>query len=111
MAYVAPECLISSSWAGAPSDLYSLGVVLYEMITGRLPFAAEEAAQFAQAHLEQTPDDVRRHRPDTPREVALLVKRLLAKDPLRRPAATEELIETLGRMEVDALTEELAANS
>lgn len=109
MRYTAPECFVSNSRAGASSDIYSLGVVLYELLAGRPPFTDADPARLAAAHLEQPPIPLRQLRPELPSGVCQLTARLLAKDPMRRPATAGELIAALSRLEIAALGEELAA--
>lgn len=78
--YLAPEC-----WSGAAvdgrADLYALGVMLYELCTGRRPFRASSAAEYMYKHLEETPPRVR----STDPALADLVAGLLAKRPADRP--------------------------
>ena len=83
---------------GAPSDLYSLGVVLYEMLTGRLPHEADDPIATAMKHLERPPHP-REANPAVPAELDALTVRLLAKDPHDRyPGGAAELAEDLRRM-------------
>ena len=83
-AYMAPEL-----WEGAPasvqSDLYSFGVMLYQMLTGRLPYDAPTAAAFLEKLRSESPPSVRSLRKDTPWTLALLVRRCMHHDPQRRP--------------------------
>jgi serine/threonine-protein kinase len=102
LAYIAPEAVTSSLAAEPRSDLYSLGVMLYEMLTGELPFRAADAEQLVQMHREAKPPCVRDRRPDLSTEAAALVHRLLAKDPLRRPESAAETADLLIRLEIEA---------
>ncbi len=82
--YMAPE-RITSTDAGAPSDLYALGVIFFEMLTARLPFDAPDVATFFVRHLKDPPLPIRSIHPSTPESLADLIERLLAKDPKNRP--------------------------
>ena len=91
--YMSPEQLRGRALDGR-SDLYALGVVLFEMLTGRLPFACETPEAFMAAHLETLPPAVGEVAPDVelPPGLEALTARLLAKDPAARPATAEELV-------------------
>jgi hypothetical protein len=65
-------------------DLYSLGVTLYQLLTGRVPFDGDSAFQIADGHLHTRPIGVREHRPECPRWLARFVERLLEKNPSAR---------------------------
>lgn len=67
------------------SDVYSLGVVLYEMLTGRIPFDGNTAVSIARKHLEEEPQTVRSLVPSIPPVLEALVTRMMAKDPALRP--------------------------
>lgn len=100
--YIAPEAVTSACAIDERSDLYSLGVTLYEMITGVRPFDAEDPADLVIQHRQAKPRCVRDVRPDTPKPVASLVHRLLAKDPMRRPANAKEVATELVRLEIES---------
>ncbi len=102
--YIAPEVVTSSLAATAASDLYSLGVTLYEMISRKLPFTATAPDELARLHREMTPDYLRHHAPKLPKAVASLVHRLLSKDPLRRPESAAALVEELTRLEIECFS-------
>jgi serine/threonine-protein kinase len=104
LAYIAPEMVTSTLAAGARSDIYSLGVTLYEMITGRRPWESDDPAELATLHRQARPIDIRVLRPDVPSTVADLVHSMLAKDPLRRPGSARELSTRLVRLEIDCFT-------
>ncbi len=81
--YLSPEQARGKS-VGPQSDLYSLGVVLFEMLTGRLPFEGESAIGVAIKHLQDEAPKVQSLRPDIPDAVSRIVERSLAKDSAER---------------------------
>src|SRR6266581_190378 len=80
--YMSPEQCATRDVTGA-SDQYSLGVVAYEMLTGRLPFQGESIMSVMYAHFNQKPRPVTDLRPDCPPNLADAVMRMLEKDPAR----------------------------
>ncbi len=104
LAYIAPEMVTSTLAAGPRSDIYSLGVTVYEMFSGRRPWDSDDPAELATLHREAKPMDIRALRPDVPQRVAELVHSMLAKDPLRRPGSARELATRLVRMEIDCFS-------
>ncbi len=101
-AYAPPEAFLSRGRLTAAGDIYSLGILLFELLTGRLPFAATTCRQWGVCHLRRRPPNVRELRPLVSRDVAELVERMLAKEPLRRPAAAE-LVDRLAGLEIEEL--------
>jgi len=101
LAYIAPEMVTSALSADPRADVYSLGVVLYEVLAGRRPFDSDDPGELATLQRAAKPADVREHRPDMPDAVAALVHSMLAKDPLRRPDSARALAERLVRLEVE----------
>src|SRR5438046_8654679 len=79
----------------ARSDLYSLGAMLYEMVTGRPPFVGDEAVAIIGQHLNTPPVAPSWHRPDCPVGLEALILQLLEKDPSRRPASAEGVRQAL----------------
>jgi eukaryotic-like serine/threonine-protein kinase len=82
--YMAPE-RITAGEPGPPADLYSLGVVFFEMVTGQLPFDAPDIATFFNKHLKEPPRSPRTLNARIPVPLEDLILRLLAKDPKARP--------------------------
>lgn len=78
--YVAPERTgLVNRRADARSDLYSLGIVIYRMLSGKLPFAANSAAEWLHCHTARRPVPLREYVPELPEPLAAIVERLLAK--------------------------------
>jgi len=98
--YLAPEMVTSRLAADIRSDIYSLGVVLFELLAGRLPFAGQTLSEVIVAHRQSRPPDLRRFNPALPAGVIRLVRQMLAKQPLRRPQSARELTERLVPLEV-----------
>jgi eukaryotic-like serine/threonine-protein kinase len=96
-AYMSPE-QVAGQRVGPPSDLYSLGVVLYEMLTGRLPHEADDPIATAMKRLERPPPHPRETNPAVPEGLDALTARLLAKNPLERYSGAAELAEDLRRI-------------
>lgn len=105
LAYMAPERFDARSANDIRSDLYSLGVTLYEMLAGRVPFTGRTAAEIIRQHRSARPDNLRRQLPHLPREAAALVTCVLAKEPLRRPQTPRELLDQLVRVEISLLAD------
>ena len=109
--YLSPE-----QARGAPvdesSDLYSTGIVLYELLTGKVPFTGETPVEIAMKHLSQVPEAPSTIRHEIPRDLDLVVLRALAKEPADRYRTAKEMdrdLELVGRGEaVGPETEEAA---
>ncbi len=109
--YLSPE-----QAKGAPvdqtSDLYSVGVVLYELLTGVVPFSGDTPVEIAMKHLSSAPEPPSAKRAEIPRELDLVVLRALAKDPADRYQSAEEMDADLARVArgvaVSPATEEAA---
>src|SRR5215218_5624969 len=92
--YLSPE-QAKGEEVGPQSDLYSLGVVLYEMLTGRVPFDEENPVATAMKHLAEEPASPRELDPTIPRALEAITLKLLKKDPKRRYQSAKELAEDL----------------
>ncbi len=95
--YVAPELFEVDRRADARSDLYSLGVLLYEMVTGRLPFAAENQIALVAMHMRQRPASPRSIIPSIPMPVERVILKALEKRPEQRYGSARELADTFCR--------------
>nr|WP_272926443.1 serine/threonine-protein kinase [Streptomyces sp. SID5594] len=93
-AYMAPEQAMGGA-VGPYTDLYALGVVLHELLSGDVPFAGSTALGVLHRHLYEPPVPVRQARPEVPAALEALVLRLLAKDPQDRPGSAQEVYEEL----------------
>lgn len=93
-AYMAPEQAMGGA-VGPYTDLYALGVVLHELLSGDVPFSGSTALGVLHRHLYEPPLPVRRTRPEVPEALEALVLRLLTKDPQHRPASAQEVYEDL----------------
>ncbi|WP_328900520.1 MULTISPECIES: serine/threonine-protein kinase [unclassified Streptomyces] len=93
-AYMAPEQAMGGA-VGPYTDLYALGVLLHELLSGDVPFAGSTALGVLHRHLYEPPLPVRQIRPDIPEPLETLVLRLLAKDPQHRPDSAQEVYEHL----------------
>jgi len=85
MNYMAPEQISGKSPITKHTDLYALGCVMFEMLTGRVPFQSETQAELLFKHLDEAPPSVRDFNPTTPLPLARLIEELLAKEPKDRP--------------------------
>jgi len=94
--YMSPEQCDTREVTGA-SDQYSLGVVAYEMLTGRLPFQGESTMAVMYAHFNERPRPVGELRPDCPPNLAAGVMRMLEKDPVRRWPNMDDIVAVCGR--------------
>jgi eukaryotic-like serine/threonine-protein kinase len=74
------------------ADLYSVGAMLYEMVTGRPPFLGDDSVAIIGQHINTPPVSPNWHRPDLPPPLAALIMRLLEKDPQKRPATAKEVL-------------------
>lgn len=96
--YASPEQLQVDSNIDRRSDIYSLGVLLYQMLTGELPFNASSVHALIRLHMEAEPPSILKARPELPAILDQLVSRMLAKDPDQRPQRAKGIIATLDQI-------------
>ncbi|HEU5477344.1 MAG TPA: serine/threonine-protein kinase [Gaiellaceae bacterium] len=101
-AYISPEQAAGEP-AGVASDVYSFGVILFRMLTGALPFEADNAVALADMHRHAQPPAVETLQPDAPPALAALAAAALRKDPAQRPPDGEALLSALGAAPAAAL--------
>ena len=88
-AYMAPE-IAKEGKSTSRADIYALGVILFEMLTGHLPYTGDTPYNIISAHIHQPVPDIRQSRPDLPAEVQSVIEQALAKNPFKRfPTAGE----------------------
>lgn len=103
--YMAPETLSASPRTDIRSDLYSLGATLYEMLCGEPPFTGSTPAELARKHREARPARLDEAAGRLPPDAGLLLRQMLAKQPLRRPQTPREVVERLVRAEIATMAE------
>jgi serine/threonine protein kinase len=84
--YMAPEQWLGASKVDGKADVYSLGVVLYEVLTGQPPFPSSEGDRLRQRHLYSPPPPLGEKVPDAPKELVALIERMLIKSAAERPS-------------------------
>jgi TolB-like protein/Flp pilus assembly protein TadD len=97
VAYMSPEQARGED-ATPASDVFALGVLLYELITGRLPFQGDQQMAVIYSIVHEDPEPLRRLAPEAPRELERVVKRAMSKDPAARYAHAGALLEDLRRV-------------
>jgi serine/threonine protein kinase len=97
-AYMSPEQALGNVQSiSLRTDLYALGIIGYEMLTGQLPFLADSDLLLLTMQIRDTPRPLAELAPGTPRAMLELLESCLAKDPAERPASAEELARALSR--------------
>ena len=92
--YLAPE-LAKGEPASPQSDIYALGIVFYEMLTGDVPFKADQAIQIALQHMREPMPSVRKANPNVPQSVENIIIRATAKNPRLRYQSCDEMLNDL----------------
>lgn len=97
-AYMAPEQIKGTPAVSHKTDLYALGCLMYEMLTGKTPFTGKSAVVLMHAHMSEPPPRPSSKNPDVPRELDDLVLRLMAKDPGDRPWDAQQVCTQLEQL-------------
>jgi serine/threonine-protein kinase len=97
-AYMSPEQISNFSTVSHKTDLYALGVILYEVFTGTQPFNHPELVPLLLLHVNQLPEPPRQRNPGIPEELEAVILKLLEKDPARRHQAAQDVAEDLARI-------------
>jgi serine/threonine protein kinase len=108
VSYMPPEQAMGGQ-VSAQADLYSLGAMLYEMVTGRPPFVGDDSVAIIGQHLNTPPVSPAWHRADLPPALETLILQLLEKDPQKRPASAADVCQALESIEAGAIKKEPSA--
>jgi serine/threonine protein kinase/tetratricopeptide (TPR) repeat protein len=101
--YMAPEQARGKAEVDGRADVYSLGVIVFEMLAGRGPFERESPLDELMAHIQEPAPDVRQLNPALPEQISPVLQRALAKEPAQRyPTAGELVRELAGALQADA---------
>ncbi|UII57370.1 Stk1 family PASTA domain-containing Ser/Thr kinase [Cytobacillus spongiae] len=104
--YLSPE-QARGGMANKKSDIYSLGIVMFELLSGRLPFSGESAVSIALKHLQSETPSIRRWSPNIPQSVENIVLKATAKDPFHRYDTVDEMkLDILSALEPNRLDED-----
>jgi eukaryotic-like serine/threonine-protein kinase len=106
--YLAPEYFGNLHAADIRSDIYSLGAVVFHLLTGRPPVTGETWGQIAIAHKHSAIPKLRSLVPQLSSGAIGLIRQMLANDPLRRPQTPRDLVAELVRLEIDSFSERAA---
>jgi len=107
VAYMPPEQAMGGE-VTPRSDLYSLGAMLYEMVTGRPPFLGDDSVAIIGQHINTPPVAPTWHNGQCPRPLDALILRLLAKDPAERPESATDVLSALNAIDLTTSVEQLA---
>jgi hypothetical protein len=109
--YFAPEQCADLADTNECSDIYALGIVLYEMLAGEVPFRAENLSDLRLKHAQEPPPPLSAFRHDLPANLELIVLQALAKNPEMRYQTAAELIDDLNRVSLNLIEQETVAGA
>ncbi len=109
--YMAPELFTSSNGGDIRSDLYSLGVILFEMVAGRPPILGTSLQELYSRKLTEPPPRLNSFCPEVPLQLDRLVRKLLSKNPLRRPQTAHEVAERIVDLEISLIGKRFGADA
>ncbi len=109
--YASPEQIRGTPPPDHRSDIYSLGVVLYHLLAGKVPFTANSEFEIARMHIEDLPPPILRHRPEVSQALRAVVEKMLAKDPGERHQNARELLSELIAVSGDAGIKDVSDSS
>ena len=110
VSYMPPEQAMGGE-VSPKSDLYALGAMLYEMVTGRPPFLGDDAVAIIGQHINTPPVSPTWHNSQCPRPLEALILRLLAKDPSERPGSAADVLAALEAVNISAGVEKSSSDS
>jgi serine/threonine protein kinase/tetratricopeptide (TPR) repeat protein len=110
VSYMPPEQAMGGD-VTAKADLYSLGAMLYEMVTGRPPFVGDDSVAIIGQHINTPPVSPTWHRADLPPALETLIMQLLEKDPQRRPASATLVLQALDSINTSKAQKEVTKES
>ena len=93
--YMSPEQIVNAKHVDLRADVYALGVLTFQMLTGRVPFRGENVGEVLFMHIDQAPPDPREFEPELPAHVANAILRALAKKPEDRFQSAGEFVAAL----------------
>jgi len=102
--YMAPEWIFGQVSVGPRSDLYSLGVIFFEMLAGQRPYSIRSLREAARVHRQRNVPEIRRLNPAVSHEVSRLIRQMISPLPERRPSSAAEVAERLVALEIEHFT-------
>jgi len=102
--YMAPEWFFGNATFDARADLYSLGVIFFEILAGRRPYCIRSLREAARVHRQRCIPDVRTFNPSISHDVSRLIRQMISPHPERRPSSAKGVAETLVALEIEHFT-------